>query len=93
MLSSRVVLSKTKLMERSPVSNDIMNLRSLVENGVDADLSREMIGVAAGQLWSRKSATVAGFGEKISHAVDKGSRAVLILDQATRSSFHRDRRN
>jgi len=92
-LSSRVMLSKTKLMERSPVNNDIMNLRLLVGNGVHADLLREMIGVAAGQLWSRRSATVAGFGEKISHAVDKGSHAVLILDQATRSSFHRDRRN
>jgi len=87
------MLSKTKLMERSPVNNDIMNLRLLVGNGVHADLLREMIGVAAGQLWSRRSATVAGFGEKISHAVDKGSHAVLILDQATRSSFHRDRRN
>ncbi|NTJ09637.1 hypothetical protein G6L40_21790 [Rhizobium lusitanum] len=86
-------MSKTKLMERSPVNNDIMNLRSLVENGVYADLLREMIGFAAGQLWSRKSATVAGFGEKISHAVDKGSHVVLILDQATRSSFRRDRRN
>ena len=93
MLSSRVMLSKTKLMERSPVNNDIMNLRLLVGNGVHADLLREMIGFAAGQLWSRRSATVAGFGEKISHAVDKGSRAVLILDQATRSSFRRDRRN
>lgn len=93
MLSSRVMLSKTKLMESSPVNNDIMNLRLLVGNGVHADLLREMIGVAAGQLWSRRSATVAGFGEKISHAVDKGSHAVLILDQATRSSFHRDRRN
>ncbi|SCB50610.1 hypothetical protein GA0061101_1345 [Rhizobium lusitanum] len=93
MLSSRVMLSKTKLMERSPVNNDIMNLRLLVGNGVHADLLREMIGFAAGQLWSRRSATVAGFGEKISHAVDKGSHAVLILDQATRSSFHRDRRN
>jgi len=87
------MLSKTKLMERSPVNNDIMNLRLLVGNGVHADLLREMIGFAAGQLWSRRSATVAGFGEKISHAVDKGSHAVLILDQATRSSFHRDRRN
>ena len=93
MLSSRVVLSKTKLMERSPVNNDIMNLRSLVENGVYADLLREMIGFAAGQLWSRRPTRGVEFGEKISHAVDKGSRAVLIRDQATRSSFRRDRRN
>jgi hypothetical protein len=38
---------KTNLTERPPMTNDMMNVRSLVEKSADADLLREMIGFAA----------------------------------------------
>ncbi len=53
-------------MERSPMTNDMMNVRSLVEKSADADLLREMIGFAAERLMELEvgGATGAGFGEK-----------------------------
>jgi hypothetical protein len=39
-VSSRVGLFKTNLMERSPMTGDMMNVRSLVETSADADLLR-----------------------------------------------------
>ncbi len=48
------------------MTNDMMNVRSLVEKSADADLLREMIGFAAERLMELEvgSATGADFGEK-----------------------------
>jgi putative transposase len=48
------------------MTNDMMNVRSLVEKSADADLLREMIGFAAERLMELEvgGATGAGFGEK-----------------------------
>lgn len=41
---------KLNLMERPPMTDDMMSLRSLVEKSADADLLCEMIGFAAEKL-------------------------------------------
>ncbi|WP_032981173.1 transposase, partial [Rhizobium leguminosarum] len=48
------------------MTNDMMNVRSLVEKSADADLLREMIGFAAERLMELEVGSVAGaeFGEK-----------------------------
>ncbi|SSC64665.1 unnamed protein product [Ciceribacter selenitireducens ATCC BAA-1503] len=57
---------KTNLMERPLMTEDMMNLRSLVEKSADADLLREMIGFAAEKLMALEvgTKTGAGYGEK-----------------------------
>src|ERR1044072_4434409 len=53
-------------MERPPMTEEKMNLRSLVEKSADADLLREMIGFAAEKLMELEvgAKTGAGYGEK-----------------------------
>jgi hypothetical protein len=48
------------------MTDDMMNLRSLVEKGADADLLRERIGFAAEKLMALEvgTKTGAGYGEK-----------------------------
>ena len=48
------------------MTDDMMNLRSLVEKSADADLLREMIGFAAEKLMALEvgAKTGAGYGEK-----------------------------
>ena len=64
MFSARVGLLKTNLTERPPMTNDMMNVRSLVEKSADADLLREMIGFAAERLMELEVGSAMGFGEK-----------------------------
>ena len=49
------------------MTDDMMNLRSLVEKSADADLLREMIGFAAETLMALEvgTKTGAGYGEKM----------------------------
>jgi transposase-like protein len=59
-------LLKLNLMERRPMTNEMMTLRSLVEKSADADLLREMIGFAAEKLMALEvgAKTGATYGEK-----------------------------
>jgi putative transposase len=57
-------LFKHNLMERPLMIKDMMDLRSLVEKSADADLLREMIGIAAEKLMELEvgSKTGAAYG-------------------------------
>jgi hypothetical protein len=60
----RVGLLKTNLTERPPMTNNVMDVRTLVEKSADADLLREMIGFAAERLMELE---VGGAGGRRSH--------------------------
>ncbi len=57
---------KLSLMERPPMTDEMMNLRSLVERSADTDSLREMIGFAAEKLMELEvgAKTGAAYGEK-----------------------------
>ena len=69
------------------MTDDMMNLRSLVEKSADADLLREMIGFAAEKLMALEvgTKTGAGYGEKNSLrlAQRNGYREVLGMEIGT----------
>jgi putative transposase len=56
----------TNLTERSPMTDEMMSLRALIEKAPDADLLREMIGFAAQRLMELEVGehTGAAYGEK-----------------------------
>lgn len=67
-VSGRVGLFKTNLMERPPMTDDMMIVRSLVEKNADADIARDdrLCGFAAERLIELGvgRATGAGYDEK-----------------------------
>lgn len=66
MFFRRVGLFKLNLMERSPMADEMINLRSLVEQSADVDLLRAMIGFPAEKLMELEvgAKTGAAYGEK-----------------------------
>jgi hypothetical protein len=77
------------------MTDDMMNLRSLVEKSADADLLRHMIGFAAEKLMALEvgAATGAGYGEKsalrtasaTAIAIEIGKRGLVRLNYVSRS--------
>ena len=61
-ISGRVGLFKLNLMEKPPMTDDMMNLRSLVEKSADAGLLREMIGFGAEKLMALEVGVKTGSG-------------------------------
>ncbi len=62
------------------MTDDMMNLRALVEKSPDADLLREMIGFAAERLMELEvgAATGAGYGEKNRERYEQPTLPLLI---------------
>ena len=61
----------SNLTKEPPTTNEMVNLRTLVEKSPDADLLREMIGFAAQRLMELEvgGLTGAGYGEKSSEPI------------------------